>query len=143
MSSNSPQAAVIATALDASRITQPSGYVRDIGDILATPELSTASPWLNTASGANSGITDEAYEKIPSQLLPLLRADSVGSVTGGRGNVHFQFSGIDGCAYAVQVSMNLIDWMTATTNYPTNGLFDFDIPSQGFSTQFYRSVLLP
>lgn len=143
MSSNSPQAAVIANALDANRTTQPNGYFHNVGDILATPELSIASPWLNTSGGVNSGITDEVYEKIPAQLLPLLRPDSVGSLTNAGGTSHFQFSGIDGQAYTVQVSANLVDWTTLSTNYPTNGFFDFVDSSQSLANRFYRTLLLP
>jgi hypothetical protein len=144
MSSNSPQAATIASALDAMRANQPAQYFYDVGDILATAELSTASPWLNTSGGANSGITDEAYEKIPAQLLPLLRPDSIGLITRMEGGLHVRFSGIDGYAYAVQVSTDLSNWLTVSTNYPTNGFFDFvDNPLQKSPTRFCRSLLLP
>jgi hypothetical protein len=144
MSSNSPQAAAIAAALDANRTIQPSTYFHDVGDILATPELSTASPWLNTSAGANSGITDEAYEKIAAQLLPLLRADSIGSVSNAGGTLHFQFSGIDGLPYSLQASTNLVDWTTVSTNYPTNGFFDcVDYSMQNITDRFYRTLLLP
>lgn len=148
MSSNSPQAATIGSALDAMRWSQPNQYFRDVGDILATPELTTASPWLNLTSPAQSGITDEAYEKIPSQLLLLLRPDSVGSITLTESTngitSHVQFSGIDGYAYGVQVSSNLSDWATVSTNYPNDGAFGFtDGAAQNSSPRFYRSVLLP
>jgi len=144
MSSNSPQAAIIGTALDTMRTSEPAQFFHDVGDILAAPELSIASPWLNTIGGANSGITDEAYEKIPAQLLPLLRPDSVGLATRTQGGLHLRFTGIDGYAYAVQVSSNLVDWTTVSTNYPTDGFFDFiDSPLQGSPTRFCRSVLLP
>lgn len=144
MSSNSPQAATIASALEAARASQPDQYFRAVGDILATPELTMASPWLNLSNAALSGITDEAYEKIPAQLLPLLRPDSVGFVTKASGGLHVRFSGIDGCAYGVQVSTNLFDWATVSTNYPTNGFFDYgESPLERFSSRFCRSVLLP
>ena len=144
MSSNSPQAALIGTALDAMRANQLGQYFYDVGDILGTAELSTASPWLNTSGGANSGITDEAYEKIPVQLLPLLRPDSIGMVTETLGGLHVRFSGIDGCSYGVQVSTNLINWATVSTNYPTNGFFYYaDGPLPKFQSRFCRSILLP
>jgi hypothetical protein len=144
MSSNSPQAAIIGTALDGIRASQPNQYFHDVGDILATPELSTASPWLNTSSGVNSGITDEAYEKIPAQLIPLLRQDSVGVITKADGTLEVRFSGIDGYPYGVQVSKNLIGWTTVSTNYTTNGFFYFvDSPLQESPIRFCRSVLLP
>lgn len=144
MSSNSPQAATVGTALDAMRANQPGQYLYDVGDILATAELSTASPWLNTSGGANSGITDEAYEKIPAQLLPLLRPDSIGLVTKVQAGLHVRFSGIDGYAYGVQVSTNLSNWLTVSTNYPTNGFFYYaDSPLLRFESRFCRSILLP
>jgi len=141
MSSNSPQAATIATALDSVRASQPDHYFRDVGDILATPELTIGSPWLNPAQ---SGITDEAYEKIPAQLLALLRSDSIGSTTLTGNTLHIRFSGIDGYSYAVQVSSNLNDWNTVSTNVPSDGFFDLADSSIGTSSRkFYRSVLLP
>jgi len=144
MSSNSPQVAVIATALDAARSSQPDHYFHDVGDILATPELSTASPWLNTSNGVNSGITDEAYEKIPAQLLVLLRPDSVASATEEAGSFHVRFSGLDGYAYGVQVSSDLQIWFTVSTNYPSKGSFDFvESTLQNLPRRFYRSILLP
>jgi hypothetical protein len=141
MSSNSPQAATIANALDTARANQPGQYFRDVGDILATPELTMVSPWLNTTL---SGITDEAYEKIPAQLLPLLRPDSIGSIASAGDTLRIQFTGMDGYAYGVQVSSNLNDWTMATTNYPKDGFFRFtESSSQNFPRRFYRSILLP
>ena len=141
MSSNSPQAATIATALDSVRARQPDHYFRDVGDMLATPELTTGSPWLNPAQ---SGITDDAYEKIPAQLLPLLRSDSLGSITLTGDMLHIRFSGIDGYSYGVQVSSNLNNWNTVSTNAPRERFFDFaDSSSPTSSRRFYRSVLLP
>ena len=68
MYSNSPQAALVATALDAARFGQPSQHFRNLGDILATPELSTTSPWLDLSIIFQSQweITDAAYEAIPA-----------------------------------------------------------------------------
>jgi hypothetical protein len=144
MSSTSPQAATIAAALDATRAGLPGQRFHDPGELLATPELSVASPWLNTNSVSQSGITDEAYEAIPAQLLLLLRPDSVGSASWGDGTLRIQFTGSDGYAYAVQTSSNLLDWLAVRTNYPTNGSFDFpELPPPGSPSRFYRSVLLP
>ena len=49
-----------------------------LGDILAVPELTVASPFLNTngtPSLANSGLNDAAYERLPQQILGLLKCD--------------------------------------------------------------------
>ena len=146
MSSNSPQASTIAAALVAARATQPDHLFHGIGDILATPELSTASPWLNVSSVSQLqwGINDEAYEAIPSQLLPLLRPDSIGSVSQTGGALQIQFTGADGYAYAVQVSSNLLYWTAISTNYPVNGSFNFvHAPPPGSPRRFYRSLLQP
>jgi hypothetical protein len=146
VSSNSPQVATVAAALVAARASRPGHYFHDVGDILATPELSLASPWLNT-NGATffySSMSDEACEALPSQLLPLLRPDSIGSASQNGGTLQIQFSGSDGFAYAVQTSSNLLNWTPISTNYPANGSFNFaDTPPPGSPRRFYRSVLLP
>ena len=146
VSSNSPQAATVAAALDAARSSQPNRTFRSIGDLLAIPELSTASPWLDTNGVAqiDSSMNDEACESLPSQLLPLLRPDSIGSVGQSGGTLQVQFTGADGYAYAVQTSSNLSDWTAVSTNYPTNGCFNFvETPPPGSPRRFYRSVLWP
>jgi hypothetical protein len=146
VSSNSPQAAIVAAALDASRSSQPNGTFRSIGDLLAIPELSVASPWLDTNGAAQlfSSMNDEACEAIPSQLLPLLRPDSIGAVSQVGGTLQVQFTGADGYAYVVQTSSNLAAWTAVSTNYPANGSFSFvETLPPGSPRRFYRSVLQP
>jgi hypothetical protein len=146
MSSNSPQAAAIAAGLDAARRSGRGGYFCGIGDILATPALSDASPWLDTRdSDLTWTLTDEAYEMIPSQLLPLLRPDSIGSVVSSANPVQIQFTGLDAWHYAVETSSNLVDWVAVSTNYyPSNGIFTFTEAAPASSAaRFYRSILLP
>jgi hypothetical protein len=145
MSSNSPQAATIAVGIVAARSLQPNQSFQDPGDVLSTPELSVASPWLDTNSVAPyyASLTDEAYEAIPSQLLPLLRADSIGYVFQTGGTLRIEFSGSDGLAYAIQVSTDLVNWSTLTTSYPVGGVISFvDVPLPGAPRRFYRSVLM-
>jgi hypothetical protein len=51
-----------------------------LSDILAVPELTVASPFLNTVglpSFRNGGLNDEAYERLPQQIGGLLKCDSV------------------------------------------------------------------
>jgi hypothetical protein len=101
---------------------------------------------LNSSSAiqVQRGISDEAYEKIPAQLLTRLRPDSIGSLLQAGGASHIQFTGFDDYPYAVEVSSNLLDWVSVSTNYPTNGLFEFIEPAAaGKARRFYRSVLLP
>ena len=109
ISSNSPQASVIANAVEAVRAVQPGQFFTDVGGILAIPQLTVNSPFLNWNDSVQQqrGISDEAYEIIPSQLLPLLRADSIGSVAAANGQVVVQFTGYDGHSYAIEVSSNL------------------------------------
>ena len=64
------------------------GVFHHVGDVLATPELSVASPFLNqgVATDPNtggryklqytSGIGEEAYERIPQQIMGLLQCDN-------------------------------------------------------------------
>ena len=146
ISSNSPQAATVAAALDTARSSRPGQRFRDVADILAVPELSVASPWLDPSGVAQlqSSMDDEASEAIPSQLLTLLRPDSIGSVSQAGGTLQVQFSGSDGYAYVVQTSSNLLNWTAVSTNYPANGVFTFeDTPSPASPRRFYRSMMLP
>jgi hypothetical protein len=57
--------------------TQPRKVFSRLGDILAVPELTVASPFLNTNTAVlqTRGISEAAYERIPQQILGLLRAD--------------------------------------------------------------------
>lgn len=146
MSSNSPQAGIMSAAITRVRATETGGYFRDIGDLLATPELSINSPWLNLASRnqLRYGLSDEAYEAVPSALLSRVRADSIGALNAAAGGVQVQFSGFDGYAYALEASSNLTDWTIIATNYPTNGVFTWtDSTAPGSDFRFYRSRLLP
>jgi hypothetical protein len=145
ISSNSPQASVIASAIQSARASQPGQFFRDVGDILATPPLTEQSPFLNWKDTLQQqiGISDEAYEMIPSQLLPLLRSDSIGSIAPTNSQMQVQFTGYDGHAYAVQISSDLMNWVSISTNCPVNGTFNFMISAPiNASQQFYRSVLL-
>ena len=145
ISSNSPQASTVASSVQAARTTQPRRFFTDVGDILAIPQLSVNSPFLNWNDGVQQkrGINDEAYEIIPSQLLALLRADSIGSVATANGLVVIQFTGYDDHNYAIEVSPNLVDWTSIATNSPVGGVFSFtNSPMPDANPQFYRSILL-
>ena len=145
ISSNSPQASAIVNAIQSARMGQPGQLFRDVGDILVIPQLTEQSPFLNWNDGVQSsnGISDEAYEMIPSQLLPLLRSDSIGSIAPTNSQMQVQFTGYDGHAYAVQISSDLMNWVSISTNCPVNGTFNFMISAPiNASQQFYRSVLL-
>ena len=128
-----------------ARVQQPRQVFQRFGDIFATPELSDASPWLNrsTTTLLTRTITDDMYEKIPAQLLSLVRGDSEASVVPAGTNWLVRFTGVDNYPYAVQVSTNFLTWTTVSTNYPVNGVFEYTPTSSMTSREFYRSVLLP
>lgn len=145
ISSNSLQASAIANLIQLARAGRPNGYFNDVGDILAIPQLTEQSPFLNWNDSVQQqyGISDEAYEEISSQLLWLLRADSVGAIASTSGQMQVQFTGYDGHAYAVQVSSDLMNWVSISTNSPANGTFSFTVTAPvNTGPQFYRSVLL-
>lgn len=152
ITSNSPQAGIIAQAIQTARANAnpangavfPNNSFQQVGDVLATPQLSVASPFININalnSLAANGITDEALEIIPTQLLPVLRVDSFGQIAPTDGQLQLSFSGYDGHTYAIQASSNLTDWVIISTNCPSDG--NFGITNTATSgQQFYRSVLL-
>ncbi len=88
------------------------------------------------------GITDAAYDAISSQLLPRVRPDSIGSVVWTNAALQVQFTGVENCAYATQISSNLADWVATGTNSVFNGVFQIPILA-GQRESFYRSVLVP
>jgi hypothetical protein len=145
ISSNSDQASIMANAIETIRAGSPGQLFHGIGDVLATPQLTVQLPFLNLSNYVqqNDGVSDQAYEAIPSQLLPLLRADSVGQLFLSNGQALVQFSGYDGHTYVVEVSADLLNWTNASTNCPVNGIFSAPVPPVGnTSMQFYRSLLL-
>jgi hypothetical protein len=146
LSSNSPQAAMIADAIQRSRLSQPGGHFTLLADILATPELTTGSPFLDTSTIQQlnaGGITDAAMEILPGQLLSRLRSDSIGTITSAGGQVRLRFSGYDGVPYRLERSSNLADWIPAGTNYPVDGTLVWTNVAPSGARLFYRSVLLP
>lgn len=141
ISSNTAPAAAMADAIQSARAAAPGGVIAHVGDIFAVSQLSDDSPYLNTDSAQTAhGISDAAYEAIPSQLLPLLWEDSVGSVAPADGQIVFQFTGDDNHAYAIQVSSDLRTWTSVMTNCPVNGVFTFT-NTAAMGPGFYRTVL--
>jgi hypothetical protein len=146
MASNSLPTLVVANGIFQIRASQPNQNIYFVGDILAVPELTENSPWLNigNTNQIQYDITDAEYEAIPDQLLPLLRPDSFGILLSSNGGWSLQFSGSDSYAYLLQTSTNLVSWNVVSTNYPVQGSFKVPIPSASNSgEQFYRTVLLP
>jgi hypothetical protein len=142
--SNSPQALVMANGIAQVRASQPNQIFNFIGDVLAASELTVYSPWLNNGNAIqlDYGITDAAYEAIPAQLLPLLRPDSIGTMSLTNGGWNLQFSGSDAFTYELQESTDLVNWHPVSTNQPVQGCFNVSPPPNS-SARFYRSRLLP
>ena len=64
---------VVPNLLTPKNIVHP-GVFTSLGQILAAPELTVNSPFLNlTGSQEQYGLCDEAYERIPQQILSLLK----------------------------------------------------------------------
>jgi hypothetical protein len=121
----------------------PQGFYSTLGNVLVVPELTFASPWVNTNQlSSYFAPSDGVLEKLPGKLLSRLRADSVGVITRSNGSPTLSFSGYDGYNYHIDRSSNLIDWVSIQTNTPVGGLFETSAQLQG-EAGFYRSVLLP
>ncbi len=62
--------------INATRARFPGGRFRHLGEVLATPALTVQSPFLNwTNTIYRLGLDDFAVERIPQQVLSLLKAD--------------------------------------------------------------------
>jgi hypothetical protein len=143
LSSNSPQASVVAEGIQRTRRAQRGQYFADVGAFLAVPELSSAAPWLNLSSQDQLmfGLNDEAYEALPAQFLSLVRADPVVSTTRVVGGAVLSVTAYDGYTYRVESSTNLTTWTTFNEPYhPTNGVFTLTVPASS-GPQFFRAVL--
>ena len=142
LSSNSPAVAAVTSAIESARLGQPNGSFQNIGDVLAVPQLSAQSPFLDLSQPL-TGISDEAYEAIPSQLLSRLGLASAGTITASNGQIVMQFSGVAGQGYALQSSIDLVHWISVGTNSPVNGQVIFNLPAPSASAAFFRTQLLP
>ena len=138
-----PQISTLVAALNRARVAQPGQYFADVSAFLTVPELSTASPWLNLSNNdaVRFGLTDEAYEALPAQLLSLVRADPVVTVTRTGADLRLHFRAFDGYAWRVESSADLSAWTTwSEPHYASNGVFTLTVPASA-SPQFFRAVL--
>jgi hypothetical protein len=53
-----------------------NGVFTRLGDILSVPALTVASPFLTNIPTQDASLTDEAYERLPQQIMSLLRVGS-------------------------------------------------------------------
>ncbi|MDX1953525.1 MAG: hypothetical protein SFY81_15230 [Verrucomicrobiota bacterium] len=76
---NSPQLRAIVRSLNDTRNQVTNGVYLNIGDILRAPGLSVNSPFLNLSVGQlnqlRHGLTDDVVERIPQQIMSLVRTD--------------------------------------------------------------------
>ena len=144
VSSNSTQAAILADSIQSAQTAHSGGFLKNVVDILSIPELSAASPWLETNYVSSfRAPSDEAYEALPTQLLPLLRADSIGSASFNGENCVLRFSGYSEHDYALQVSPDLRNWTSVVTNHLVDGVLTFtNFANTSSAPRFYRSALV-
>jgi hypothetical protein len=73
---------LVVSNINAVRATFPNGVFRHVGEVLQSPMLAEASPFINRSDAAAPGdrlnydISDELYEWLPQQMMGLLRLDS-------------------------------------------------------------------
>jgi hypothetical protein len=139
--SNSPQVSIALDGLDASRASSPSGYFDHLGAILATPELTMASPWINFAWWWVDCLPDAALEAVPSQLLSKLRPDPIAKVLPSTHSFAIQFNVIPGHVYEVEASTDLRTWQSISTNVVSETSFQFS-ESSPLDHRFYRLKLV-
>ncbi len=148
VTSNAPQMAVVVNGIHRTRTAQRGQYFADVAAFLSVRELSSASPWLNLPNDPSLkqirfGLTDEAYEALPSQLLSLVRADPVATVNRIGNSIELRFTAFDGYAFRVESSTDFATWTTVSEpHYSTNGAFSLTVPAIA-GPQFFRAVLLP
>ena len=143
VTSNAPQVDVIVSAINRTRAAQRGQYFADVASLLSVPELSSNSPWLNTSNAEqlNFGLTDEAYEALPSQLLSLVRADPVVTATRSGSSIELRFAVFKRGLYRVESSTNLVTWTTFSEPHsPIRDAFILTIPATS-APQFFRVVL--
>ena len=71
-----PPLVQIVNGINRTRSTRSNGSFQRVGDILAVPELTVASPFINSSMPVICPM-DEIYERIPQQIMGLLQCDSI------------------------------------------------------------------
>src|SRR5207247_195363 len=69
--SNKPPLVQIMEGINNVRTNFPGGVFSRLGDVLNVPQLTISSPYIDSTSTAL--LNDEVYERIPQQILGLLR----------------------------------------------------------------------
>lgn len=144
VTSSAPQVALVVDDINRIRAAQRGQYFADVAAFLSVPELSSAAPWLHLSTGEQTlfGLTDEAYEALPSQLLSLVRADPTVAAQRIGNSIELRFTAFDGYAYRVESSSDFATWTTVgEPHYGTNGVFRLTVPATS-SPQFFRAALM-
>ncbi len=138
------QLRTIIAGIARTRSSQRGQYFTDVGAFLSVPELSVSSPWLNrTGDQLKWGLTDEAYEILPSQLLSLVRPDPVGTALRSDAGIELRFTAFGGCAYRVEGSADFVAWETVSEpHYGVEGAFTLTVPLSS-NWKFFRALWLP
>ncbi len=136
---DAPQLPLLIDAIDRARASQPLGFFTDVSALLAIPELSNESPWLNRSDIQRAaGISDEAYEILPAQLLSRLRVDPVLTLSRTSDGIMIELTGCEGCAYELQASPDLETWTDVSgPHVTTNGVHQLPLSSTE-SVRFLR-----
>lgn len=72
---NSPELKLMVAGINVTRATRFAGRFNYLGEILSTPELSLASPYLSLRRGAAGTPEDAVVERVPQMVLSLLKRD--------------------------------------------------------------------
>jgi hypothetical protein len=138
---NSDQANALILGINRAR-QRWAGHFPYLGGLLEAPELSVLSPYLNrTSRQLQYGISDEAYERIPIQLLSLLRADPKLAIAQRDGGSWLTVENLAPASCRIQSSINLRDWDSSAVFEPWGGFIDeVQLLSSRVPFLFYRVV---
>jgi len=139
---DAPQLPFLLDGIRRMRTAQRGQYFADVTAFLSVPELSSALPWLNLDDEQlRWGLTDEAYEILPAQLLSRIRPDPVATIARAGAATELRFTAFDGYAYRVEGSIDAATWSTVSEPHDSsNGVFTVTIPAGG-EHRFFRAVL--
>lgn len=80
-----PRLETIVAGINAARTNRLGGRFNFLGEVLSTPELTDESPYLQLGIGVRGSPPDAALERIPQQILGLLKEDEPRVVIYGFG----------------------------------------------------------
>lgn len=108
-----------ANGINATRSRFPGGRFRHLGDVLATPALTVQSPFLDWTDSTvyQLGLDDFAVERIPQQVLSLLKADEP------RVTIYSYGQSLRPAEGSLRTDPNPIRLLNLCTNYQITGEF--------------------